>query len=130
MRHPDVRMSVLAVLLVLSVLIGIGCSSGGTKLPDAMPVEGKVARADGTPVGDVLLMLQPTASGHMTSFEVAADGTFSGEAIAGPYAWFLVKSAKANDADKALAKVAVEYQQGSLDRRVTVGSSALSITLP
>lgn len=124
MRRPDMRMVAWSVSMV------IGCSSGGTKLPEAMPVQGKVARADGTPVGDVLLMLQPTASGHMTSFEVAADGTFSGEAIAGPYAWFFVKSAKADDADKALAKVAEEYRQGSLDRRVTVGSSPLSIMLP
>ena len=124
MRRPDVRMALLSVLLV------IGCSSGSTKLPEATPVRGTVARADGSPVGDVLLMLQPTASGHMTAFEVAADGTFSGAAIAGPYAWFLVKSAKADDADKALAKVAEEYQRGRLDRRVTVGSSPLAITLP
>jgi hypothetical protein len=93
-------------------------------------VSGTLARADGSPVGDVLLMLQPTSTGFMTSFEVDAEGKFSGEAIAGPYAWFVVKSAKAADADKALAKVPEAFQQATLERQVKVGSSPLDIKLP
>jgi hypothetical protein len=93
-------------------------------------VSGTLARADGSPVGDVLLMLQPTSTGFMTSFEVDAEGKFSGEAIAGPYAWFVAKSAKAADSDKALAKVPEAFQQATLDRQVKVGSSPLAITLP
>jgi hypothetical protein len=118
-------------LWLLLLLTGVlGCSASSGKLPAAAPVQGTVKRADGSPVGDVLLMLQPTAVGHMTSFEVAADGTFSGEAIAGPYAWFIAKSARANQAEKALAGISEEYQRGTLDRRVTVGAAPLVITLP
>jgi hypothetical protein len=94
----------LALLCFLALTMLIGCSAGATKLPEAGPVSGTLARADGSPVGDVLLMLQPTSTGFMTSFEVDAEGKFSGEAIAGPYAWFVAKSAKAADADKALAE--------------------------
>ena len=119
------------VSMFMSLVVVIGCSSGGaTKLPESKPVSGTVTRADGSPVGNVLLMLQPTSVGHMTSFEVAADGSFSGEAITGPYAWFIAKSARAADAEKALAKVSEEYQQAHLDRRVTVGSAPLAIKLP
>lgn len=119
------------LLCFLALTMLVGCSAGGaTKLPEAGPVSGTLARADGSPVGDVLLMLQPTTTGHMTSFEVDAEGKFSGEAVAGPYAWFVAKSAKAADAEKALAKVPEAFQQGSLERRVTVGSSPLAITLP
>ena len=119
------------VSMLMSLVVVIGCSSGGgTKLPESKPVSGTVTRADGSPVGNVLLMLQPTSVGHMTSFEVAADGSFSGEAITGPYAWFIAKSARAPDAEKALAKVAEDFQRGSLDRRVTVGSAPLAIKLP
>jgi len=114
----------------MSLVVVIGCSSGGAKLPESKPVQGTVSRADGSPVGNVLLMLQPTSIGHMTSFEVAADGSFSGEAITGPYAWFIAKSARADNAEKALAGVSEEYQRGSLDRRVTVGSAPLAIKIP
>ena len=93
------RPSVVSVLM--SLVVVIGCSSGGAKLPESKPVQGTVSRADGSPVGNVLLMLQPTSIGHMTSFEVAADGSFSGEAITGPYAWFIAKSARADNAEKA-----------------------------
>ena len=122
------RSPAFSCFLALTMLIG--CSAGATKLPQAGPVSGTLARADGSPVGDVLLMLQPTSTGFMTSFEVDAEGKFSGEAIAGNYAWFVAKSAKAADAEKALAKVPEAFQQGSLERRVTVGSSPLAITLP
>jgi len=119
------------VSMFMSLVVVIGCSSGGaTKLPESKPVSGTVTRADGSPVGNVLLMLQPTSVGYMTSFEVGADGSFSGEAITGPYAWFIAKSARAADAEKALAKVSEEYQQAHLDRRVTVGSAPLAIKLP
>ena len=120
----------LALLCFLALTMLVGCSAGATKVPETGPVTGTLARADGSPVGNVLLMLQPTSTGFMTSFEVAAEGKFSGEAIAGPYAWFVAKSAKAADADKALAKVPEAFQQATLDRQVKVGSSPLAITLP
>lgn len=108
-----------------------GCSSAGSKtLPAATPVSGSLARGDGSAIGNVTLMLQPLSSGHMTSFEVGPDGAFSGEAIAGPYAWFVTKSSKAADADAAIAKVPEEFQQGKLERKVTVGSSPLKLSVP
>lgn len=112
------------------MLLAFGCSSSGTALPAPKPVTGTLARADGSPVAGVLLMLQPTSTGHMTAFEVDDAGRFSGEAIAGPYAWFVAKSAKAADADKALEKVPEAFRQGTLERKVTIGSAPLELTIP
>jgi len=122
---------VLGLALALSTVAAGGCSSGGTAtLPAPQQVTGTLKRADGSPVGNVTLMLQPTAAGHMTAFEVDASGAFSGEAIGGPYAWFVAKSAKADGADAALAKIPEDFQRGTLERKVTVGSAPLALTIP
>lgn len=118
------------IVLALAALPLAGCSSSSTTLPPAKPLTGTLKRADGSPVADVLLMLQPTSSGFMTSCEVDSSGNFTGEAIPGAYAWFVAKSAKAADADKALAKIPEEFQQGKIDRKVTVGSAPLALTIP
>lgn len=118
------------LFLILAAVAMAGCSSSGTALPAAKPVTGTLKRSDGSPAANVLLMLQPTTTGHMTSFEVDSSGAFSGEAIAGPYAWFVAKSAKSPDAEKALAKIPEEFQTGTLDRKVTVGASPLELTIP
>lgn len=118
-------------VLLLGLVFAAGCSAGGTAtLPTPRPVTGTLKRADGSPVGGVTVMLQPTSTGHMTALEVDATGAFSGEAIGGPYAWFVAKSAKAQNADAALAKVPEDFQRGTLDRKVTVGSGALELTIP
>lgn len=108
-----------------------GCSSSSSKvLPAATPVSGTLTRADGKPLGNVTLMLQPLSTGHMTSFDVGADGTFRGEAVAGPYAWFVTKSSNAADADAALENVPEDFRQGKLERKVNVGASPLALSVP
>ncbi|MFM7076466.1 MAG: carboxypeptidase-like regulatory domain-containing protein [Planctomycetaceae bacterium] len=122
---------ILGLALAVSTVAAAGCSSGGTAtLPTPQQVTGTLKRADGSPVGNVTVMLQPTSTGHMTALEVDASGAFSGEVIGGPYAWFVAKSAKAEGADAALAKVPEDFQRGSLERKVTVGSGALELTIP
>jgi hypothetical protein len=134
MRFPFLarrRAAFLGLVLVGGAILAGGCSSGGTAtLPTPQQITGTLKRADGSPVGNVTLMLQPTSTGHMTAFEVDASGAFSGEAIGGPYAWFVAKSAKAEGADAALAKVPEDFQRGSLDRKVTIGSSPVALTIP
>lgn len=122
--------STFAVTILLLASLP-GCSSSGSKtLPTATPVSGTLTRADGTPLGNVTLLLQPLSTGHMTSFDVGADGRFSGEAVAGPYAWFVTKSPKSNDADAQLANVPEDFRQGKLERKVTVGASPLTLSVP
>lgn len=123
MRPIHVSITLLLVAL-------IGCSSATTKLADPVPISGTLTAADGQPVGNVLLMLQPTSAGFMVGCEVDKEGKFTGEAVPGSYAWFINKSAKATDGDAALAKVAEDFQRGTLERRVTVGSGSLDIKLP
>jgi hypothetical protein len=134
MRFPcSARRAALRLGLALggAALAAGGCSSGTTAtLPTPQQVTGTLKRADGSPLGNVTVMLQPTSTGHMTAFEVDASGSFSGEAVSGPYAWFVAKSSKAEGADAALAKVPEEFQRGSLDRKVKVGSSPLELTIP
>ena len=123
MRHIHLSFALLLVAL-------IGCSSATTKMADPVPITGTLTSADGQPVGNVLLMLQPTVTGFMVGCEVDKEGRFTGEAVPGSYAWFINRSAKATDADAALAKVKEDLQRGSLDRRVTIGSGPLDIKLP
>ncbi len=123
MRHIHLTVALLLVALV-------GCSSATTKMADPVPITGTLTSADGQPVGNVLLMLQPTVTGFMVGCEVDKDGKFTGEAVPGSYAWFINRSAKATDADAALAKVKEDLQRGSLDRQVKVGSGSVDIKLP
>lgn len=130
---PAFRTIRLLPALAVATLLAAppGCSSTASKtLPAATPVSGSLTRADGRPLAGVTLMLQPLSVGHMTSFEVGPDGAFSGEAITGPYAWFVTKSSKAADADAAIAKVPEDFQQGKLERKVNVGSSPLTLSVP
>ena len=123
MRHIHLSFALLLVAL-------IGCSSATTKMAEPVPISGSLTGADGQPVGNVLLMLQPTVTGFMVGCEVDKEGRFTGEAVPGSYAWFINRSAKATDADAALAKVKEDLQRGSLDRQVKVGSGSVDIKLP
>ncbi len=77
-------------LVVVSSVFGCGPSVRSAGVVEQ--IQGQVVTADGTPIPAVLLVLQPTEAGYVTEIEVGPDGRFSGEAIAGKYAYYLLPS--------------------------------------
>lgn len=87
-------------LLAAAALIGlVGCAPG-TK-PNPIQVKGEVTFADGKPVKDVVLNLQPMDKGIQTIAKVGPDGKFNTELIPGKYNYFFTaqdgKAAAMND---------------------------------
>lgn len=118
------RWACLSVLLVS--LLG-GCGGPG-QLEAPVAFTGSVTDASGKPVKDIAVELQPLESGHPATLQVGTDGTFSGEAVPGKYAYKLVPGAKARTAPKG---VPAELMETSMERTYQVGSSTpLEIKLP
>ncbi|RPH83838.1 MAG: hypothetical protein EHM77_01190 [Planctomycetaceae bacterium] len=120
----------LAISLV-AIAACIGCSDSPQPLGASSAFSGKLTTADGAPVGNVLLNLQPLESGHPVLLEVDEQGNFKGEGVPGEYAYFVAKSAsKGASAEAALKKVPAEFLEANMTRKVKLGeSSELAITL-
>lgn len=116
---------------VVALATCIGCSDSAELLAASSAFTGKLTAADGTPVGNVLLNLQPLEAGHPVLLEVDEQGNFKGEGVPGEYAYFVAKSAKKGGAaEAALKKVPAQFLEANLDRKVKLGeSSSLAITL-
>lgn len=120
----------LAISLV-ALATCVGCSDGVEMLAASAAFEGKLTTADGAPVGNVLLSLQPLEAGHPVLLEVDEQGNFKGEGVPGEYAYFVAKSAKKGAAaEAALKKVPAEFLEANMTRKVKLGESgSLAITL-
>lgn len=106
------------------MLVVGGCDSTPELVGASSPVSGKLALPDGTPVGKVVLVLQPLGPGHVVMLETDDEGKFQGEAIPGEYAYYVAKSSKAGSAaDAALKKVPAAFLEATLERKVAVGQS-------
>jgi hypothetical protein len=82
-------------------------------------VSGKIFQA-GQPVSGVVIAFQPLENGHTRELLVKSDGSFTGEFVAGRYAYYVMKPAVAGPA--APSKVPQQYFQPDLSRTVTVES--------
>jgi hypothetical protein len=120
----------LAISLV-ALATCIGCSDNAELLAPSSVFDGKLTSADGAPVGNVILNLQPLEAGHPVLLEVDEQGKFKGEGVPGEYAYFIAKSAKKGAAaEAALKKVPAQFLEANMDRKVKLGeSSSLAITL-
>jgi hypothetical protein len=113
-------------LFMTSVLAG--CSGDPGQLDGPVAVTGTLKDASGKPLRDVAVELQPLEVGHLTTIQVGADGSFSGEAIPGKYAYRIVPGAKARTAPKGIP---AEFAEQNMERTYEVGSSTpLDIQLP
>jgi hypothetical protein len=120
------------LLAALAVALA-GCGGDPPRMADRVKVHGTVTLADGKPIRDVMLTLQPTQTGHLAGFKVGADGRFSGEAIPGKYA-FSLQPREGADRTKSLAalkQVPEKYRAPQLDHQVTIpsGGGAVEIKL-
>ena len=110
----------LRKLLSLSVMVAacVGCGPGqGTPLSEPVNVSGAVT-ADGKPLGNVVLNLQPLENGYAKIIPVKADGKFSVETQPGKYAYYFTPAEKT----KAVPPAAANFVQASMDRTVQVAS--------
>lgn len=105
--------------LAMAVLLGaLGCSQAPALRQPPVNVTGKLTRA-GQPVGNVVVSFHPLDEGHLRSLPVNPDGTFSGELIAGAYAYY-VGPAATPTSQAALAQIDAKYYEPDLNRRVAV----------
>lgn len=115
------------LLFAWVLLAGAGCGVRPGAVDAPVSVSGKVIRADGKPVGNVTLNLQPLENGYMKEIAVDPDGSFSVETTPGKYAYFVTPKRGAKAAPSQLAA----YSAPSLERTVVVASDqSVEIELP
>jgi hypothetical protein len=118
------RTVVLAAVASIGV---VGCGMNPGQVADRVPIKGQVTFADGKPVRDVMLTLQPLERGHMAGLKVGADGAFNGDAVPGKYAYYFAAQEGKTAAEKqkfgtALRAVPEQYRTLSMERTVAVNS--------
>jgi len=116
------------VVGLLLLVVATGCGSMNPPAnSEPVKISGQVLGADGKPIGDVTLNLQPLETGFARTIDVASTGSFSVETEPGKYAYFFSPKAKAKTAPPQVA----DYLQASLDRTVTVvAGQELKVQLP
>jgi hypothetical protein len=117
------------MIRLLTMLMGlaflIGCGPKVEMLTDPISISGKLTSA-GAPLGGVTLTLQPLEAGHLLPMQVGADGSFSGQAIPGKYAYFVTAGA----ADPAaIEKVAAKFREADLGRTVTISADKPTVDI-
>ena len=114
-----------------ALLAMVGCSGTPPMVADAQPVSGTLMFADGKPVPNVMVQLQPLGEGHLVMMEVDEAGNFTGQVIPGEYAYFITQSAKLkNPKSGGLSKVPPAYQEASMERKITVNPKGdLNLTI-
>lgn len=124
-----------AILLAALALGVTGCGMDPGSVAGPVPVKGRVTLANGQPVRDVVLTLQPMETGkQMAGLKIGADGSFSGEAIAGKYTYYLSAQDGKTAAERqkyamALNVVPAPFREPHAERTIKVGSGDLEIKL-
>ena len=105
------------LLALVTVYLAAGCDgakpggSGGSG-----ELTGKLTNAQGQPVRNVSLYLQPTGEGPKVSFNVGQDGTFRGSVAPGEYTYYIAPLSGQSPG------VPDKYLRPSPDRRITIGA--------
>lgn len=117
MQISNPSASLRLTVLGLAVVALAGCGSKATLNSAPVAVTGKVSQA-GQPVSGVVMVFQPLENGHIRELPVQKDGSFTGEFVAGKYAYYVTKPAAV--APAAPSKVPAQYFQADLSRTVEV----------
>lgn len=113
-------------LLALLALSATGCGPSQAPALDAPVNVTGTLKASGSPLGNVVLNLQPLENGYSKIIPVKADGTFSVETQAGKYAYFITPK----EGTKTVPPAAANFVQASMERTVQVAAGqALDIDL-
>lgn len=113
------RSAVLIIGCLTLFLSSLGCGRRIHSAGEIGPIHGVVENGDGSTLSNVLLVLQPLENGYVTELEVGPKGEFSGEAIAGKYAFYFAPSkvAKRKELPKSIP---TEYRDAKIDHSITI----------
>lgn len=114
------------MVFILGIALLVGCGPKIVLNSEPTSVSGKLTVA-GTPIGNVLLTLQPLETGHPVPIKVGSDGSFSSQVIPGKYAYFVTPM---EDKAGAIDKVPADFRQANLTRTVTVTAGQTTLELP
>lgn len=81
---------------ILALVLSFGCGGVPAQMAAPTAIKGKLELSGGKPAGGLAFNLQPLEGQHPGVFQVAEDGTFSGEAISGKYTYFITKGTAKN----------------------------------
>ncbi len=114
------------VAIALLGLLLAGCGSSAEQLDQPVSVKGRVT-ISGKPAKGYALTLQPLEDGHLTVLDLGTDGAFSGEAVPGKYAYYVVAGKSKAD---GRSQVDAKFLQADMARTLTIASGQdLAITL-
>jgi hypothetical protein len=106
----------------------VGCGMTPAKVGEPVAVSGKVALANGQPVRDVLLVLNPVEKGRPDSFKLAPDGSFRGNVVPGKYAFYFAPP-DGRPAPAALRVIPEKFRSHQVEKLVTISGGAVTITV-
>ena len=82
----------IALAQLLLGLPSVGCGPAIRSMGSVEKFQGQTLNIDGTPLPNVLVILQPIERGYEIELEVNAEGKFSGEGIPGKYIYYFAES--------------------------------------
>ena len=121
--------SMLMVAFVVAVTTLCGCSGPGTNA-ESVDMKGVVQSADGQPIANVQLVLQPMGAGFTSGGLTGADGSFTAKGIPGDYMFFFQPSESAKSAADqskskgALAAIPEKYKSANVENKITLSAGA------
>lgn len=98
------------------LMLAMGCGPKVDILTDPVSISGKLTKG-GAPLGSVVLHLQPLEQGHPVPLQVGVDGSFSGRAVPGKYAYY-VAAAEGNP--EAMSSVDAKFKEADMGRTVII----------
>ncbi len=122
------------VFFALAISLGVvGCGGPG-QVAEPVHIEGQVTLADGRPVKDVMLTLQPTHAGRMAGLKLGPDGSFRGEVVPGRYAYCVSEQEGKTPAERqrygaAFKAIPEKYRSANMEHVVQISSGRVRIKL-
>lgn len=104
------------LVICIGLALLVGCGPKVEMLAEPVSISGKLT-GGGTPIGNVVLTLQPIEIGHPVLLQVGGDGSFAGKAIPGKYVYFVTEK---EDDPGAIEKVAAKFRDADMARTVVV----------
>jgi hypothetical protein len=124
-------------ILTLAVCFGlialVGCGEPTVNRPEAIEVQGQVSSADGKPVTNVILRIQPVeGNGFPVNLKLDQNGGFKDKIVPGTYVYFFqpIESGPAVAKSKAAMKgIPDNLKQPKADNKVEIKTGSVTITL-
>jgi hypothetical protein len=125
--------NIFTLLVCLGLVVLVGCGEPTVSRPEAIEVQGQVNAADGKPLSNVTLCLQPVeGNGFPVNVKLDASGSFKTKIIPGKYVYYFQPIESGNLAAKskvAMKSVSPELKQPKAENTVEIKATSITITL-